>query len=175
MNNQMDDFATPGHVNSYGIPASPANMIEPGKQPLSSMTPTIVVSKSGDVRFANQQTFNVSVFNLNNSCRLVIGGAGGSRIPTGVAFSIIKHLFMDETLVDAIAARRLHHQLLPMQLEYEAGFDNRIVEELKTNFGHEMIEAKPDDGFAAVVGISKNNEKLEGSVDPRRGGSVEYY
>lgn len=50
MNNEMDDFSTDGHVNSYGLPASPANFIKPGKQPMSSMAPTIVVSRTGDVR-----------------------------------------------------------------------------------------------------------------------------
>lgn len=173
MNNEMDDFSTPGFVNIYGIPASPANFIQPGKNPLSSMMPSILVDKNGDPK-------------------LVIGGAGGSRIPTGVAFSMIKHLFMNETLKEAITSRRLHHQLAPMNLLYETGFgkqlsktgekivqllfsDIQIVSELNEKFGHRIVENKPDGGFAAVVGISKRNGEIEGVIDPRRGGGVEVF
>lgn len=105
--------------------------------------------------------------------RLIIGGAGGSRIPTGVAFSMVRHLFMGDSLTDAINARRLHHQLAPMNLLYETGFDMSIVSELSQKFGHRTVENLPDGGFAAVVGIAKIEDKVEGAIDPRRGGSVE--
>lgn len=107
MNNEMDDFSTPGYVNIYGIPASPANFIQPGKNPLSSMMPSILIDQQGNPT-------------------LIIGGAGGSRIPTGVAFSMIKHLFMKDSLKEAINSRRLHHQLAPMDLLYETGFGKKL-------------------------------------------------
>lgn len=108
-------------------------------------------------------------------CRLIIGGAGGSRIPSGVAFSMIKHLFMNESLKDSINARRLHHQLAPMDLRFETGFDQTIVDKLNQTYGHNVVENLPDGGFAAVVGIAKKNGEIEGVIDPRRGGSVEIF
>ncbi len=63
----MDDFSTPGTVNFYGYPASPSNYIVPGKMPMSSMSPTIMTDSKGEVAY-------------------VSGGAGGSRIITGIAY-----------------------------------------------------------------------------------------
>lgn len=67
LNSQMDDFSTPGVINSYGVRSSPLNYIVPGKRPLSSMCPSIAVDEHGDVK-------------------LVIGGAGGTRITTSVSY-----------------------------------------------------------------------------------------
>ena len=62
-NNEMDDFGTPGLINLYDYPPAKANFIKPGKRPLSSMSPTIVTDKSGDVI-------------------MIAGASGGSRIIT---------------------------------------------------------------------------------------------
>lgn len=62
----MDDFSTPGIINSYGLEASPANYVSPGKRPLSSICPTIILNEEHNVE-------------------LIIGGAGGSRITTSVS------------------------------------------------------------------------------------------
>ena len=63
----MDDFSTPGTINVYGVPASPSNFIVPGKMPMSSMCPTLVLDGDGHVRLAT-------------------GAAGGTRITTHTAF-----------------------------------------------------------------------------------------
>jgi len=67
LNNEMDDFSTPGVVNYYGIPSSPANYIAPGKRPMSSMCPTIITDKNKDFVLA-------------------AGAAGGSKITLATAY-----------------------------------------------------------------------------------------
>ena len=66
-NDEMDDFSTPGTYNSFGVPASPSNYIEPGKMPMSSMSPMLVFNRDGEVVLAS-------------------GGSGGTRITTATAW-----------------------------------------------------------------------------------------
>ena len=112
MNSQMNDFSFPGMSSLYKLPPSPANFMRPGKSPLSSMAPTIVTDAKGHVR-------------------LVIGAAGGSKIISGVAQVIARHLWQGLDIKQAIDMRRIHHQLLPMELELE-DFDEKNVEEVRT-------------------------------------------
>lgn len=106
---------------------------------------------------------------------MIVGAAGGSRIPTGVFNTIFHHLFLEKSISDAIAARRLHHQLVPPELQYETGFDFDILIKLGGKFEHRLMENKPDGGFAAVTGISIIDGEIEAAFDPRRGGSVEIF
>ncbi|XP_021704343.1 gamma-glutamyltranspeptidase 1 isoform X2 [Aedes aegypti] len=154
LNDEMDDFSSPGTVNTYGLPPSPANFIVPGKRPLSSMTPTIVTNKAEGVQ-------------------MVVGGAGGSRITTATVTLLLRYLFFGEELETVMNARRLHHQLAPMWVDYEAGFDEAILEGLRKR-GHDVREKTPDAGFAAATAIAKNaHHEVSAAYDSRRGGSVE--
>lgn len=106
---------------------------------------------------------------------MIIGAAGGSRIPTGVFAAIFNHLYLNKSLPDALNARRLHHQLTPEVLQYETNYDSDIMTELAEKFGHELQENKPDGGFAAVTGIAIENGQVQAAFDNRRGGSVEVF
>lgn len=94
LNNEMDDFTIkPGVANLYGLIQGEANAIEPGKSPLSSMSPTIV-SKDGEPF-------------------MVIGSPGGSRIITITLQSIMNVIDHGMNIQEAIDAPRIHHQWLP--------------------------------------------------------------
>ena len=100
LNNEMDDFSIkPGAPNLYGVVGGDANAIAPGKTPLSSMAPTIL-TRAGKVA-------------------LVIGTPGGSRIFTSV-FQVINNWHdFGLPLAEAVAAARVHHQLLPPDTIFE--------------------------------------------------------
>jgi len=101
----MDDFSTPNTTNSFGVPASPANYIAPGKRPVSSMAPTIIMEKS------------------TQQIQLVLGASGGTRITTSVAQVAMLNLWFNEDIKKAIDSPRLHSQLLPEEVIAERGFD----------------------------------------------------
>jgi gamma-glutamyltranspeptidase/glutathione hydrolase len=100
LNNEMDDFTMkPGVPNLYGLVQGEANAIEPGKSPLSSMSPTIV-SKDGEPF-------------------MVIGSPGGSRIITITLEAILNVIDHGMNLQEAIDAPRIHHQWLPDRVTIE--------------------------------------------------------
>ncbi len=101
LNNEMDDFTTKlGSSNQFGLRQGSANLIEPGKRPLSSMSPTIV-SKDGQVY-------------------LVTGSPGGSTIPTTVLQVITNVIDYGMDIADAVNSPRVHYQGLPKQVVAEA-------------------------------------------------------
>lgn len=106
---------------------------------------------------------------------MIVGAAGGSRIPTGVFAAIFNHLYLNKNLEESLNARRLHHQLTPLDLQFESNFDAEILKSLNEQYGHTLRENLPDGGFAAVTAISVNNKEIVASYDPRRGGGVEVF
>mmetsp|Transcript_4486 Transcript_4486/g.16090 ORF Transcript_4486/g.16090 Transcript_4486/m.16090 type:complete len:322 (+) Transcript_4486:1257-2222(+) len=120
LNNEMDDFSLPGQSNTYGIPPSEANYIQPFKRPLSSMSPTIVLDSQERIV-------------------AVVGGSGGPRIITGTFQTIVRLLLLGMDPLTAIQTPRLHHQLVPDELKLEnyelpwwrkVEWDGDVVQEL---------------------------------------------
>ncbi|XP_018357572.1 PREDICTED: gamma-glutamyltranspeptidase 1-like [Trachymyrmex cornetzi] len=149
-NDEMDDFSSPNITNGFGLPPSPANFIRPGKRPLSSMCPSIVVDHKGDVR-------------------LVIGAAGGTKITSGVAIGMLLNLWYDYDIKEAIDARRLHHQLLPMNIQNEKDFCPVTLDHLK-KIGHNVTTFS---GIgSAITGVSKENGFITANSDYRRQGTT---
>eukprot|EP00040_Diaphanoeca_grandis_P044861 m.13890 g.13890 ORF g.13890 m.13890 type:complete len:650 (-) comp9901_c0_seq1:141-2090(-) len=116
LNNEMDDFSSPGITNAFGYDPSPANYIWPFKRPLSSMTPTIITSPQDKVE-------------------VVIGASGGSQITTAVVNVVLNVLSFCMSARDAIDAPRLHHQLLPDVVVGEAGYST-TKQALLERLGH---------------------------------------
>ncbi|XP_077286681.1 scoloptoxin SSD14-like isoform X2 [Arctopsyche grandis] len=154
LNNEMDDFSFPNITNVYGLPPSPTNYVAPGKRPLSSMTPSIVVEKG-------------------RGARLIFGAAGGTKITTQVAIVALKHLLSGHPLNEVMDEARFHHQLIPMEIQHEVNFNETILQQLR-NIGHNTTELSPTAGFAALTAISVNRTTgyLDAAFDKRRGGSI---
>ena len=135
----MDDFsAKPGVPNAYGLIGGDANAVEPGKRPLSSMSPTIVL-KDGKVV-------------------LVTGSPGGSRIITTVLQIVMNVIDHGMNIAEASAAPRMHHQWLPDDLRVEEGFSPDTLKLLEGDGLHG--EAHADDGLDAVDHAARGRRAL---------------
>ena len=152
LNNELDDFALPRSApNQFGLVGSEANRIQPGKRPLSSMTPTVVVSDEGAVE-------------------LVLGSPGGPRIITSVIAVCLRTLVYGETLEAAVGAPRFHQQWSPTATEFEAGWPPALLEALERR-GHEVREVDTRFGGIQAIQVLGNGEVV-GVSDPRRLGGV---
>lgn len=146
LNDEMDDFSSqPGVPNAFGLVGAENNAIEPGKRPLSSMSPTIVLDQ-------------------NDQPVLTVGAAGGPKIITQVLLALIRTLDLGDDLSLAIAAPRIHHQWQPDSILIEEAVPEAIVEGLQ-GLGHkvEMIDTS---GVAQGIWLNAAGE-LEGVHDPR--------
>ena len=145
LNNEMDDFsAKPGVANSYGLIGGEANAIEPGKRPLSSMTPTIVFQDGKPL--------------------LATGSPGGSRIITTVLQVISNVIDHRMNIAAATAAPRFHHQWRPDFLRLETGFSTDTLKILKKR-GHVMRMSWPMGSAQSIMLMPKG---MAGASDPRR-------
>jgi len=148
LNNELDDFtAAPGASNAFGLVGFEANLPGPGKRPLSSMTPTIVLKDGRPV--------------------LVTGSPGGSRIISTVLQVVVNVLDYKMDVAAAVAAPRLHHQWLPDVVRVERGFADDVLGALRAR-GHEVIEPL---GQTSANSIAVTPNGLLGAPDPRTRGA----
>ncbi|MBI3491234.1 MAG: gamma-glutamyltransferase [Acidobacteria bacterium] len=146
LNNEMDDFSSkPGSPNMFGLVQGEANAIQPGKRPLSSMTPTIVL-KDGKLF-------------------MTAGAPGGSRISTAVLQVILNVVDFNMNVQDAIDAPRFHHQWQPDKLSLERGISPDTVALLKAR-GYDVDDA-PGVVLAQVASIVSDGGWLQGGSDGR--------
>ncbi len=151
LNDEMDDFSiAPGMPNAFGLVGAENNSVAPGKRPLSSMSPTIVLDKSGKPV-------------------LTVGAAGGPKIITQVVLAIVRVLDFKESLPDAVEGARFHHQWRPNCVSYENGLAPKIVEGLRER-GHN-VEEIASGGRTQAIGVSADG-KLIGVADPRSDGKA---
>ena len=148
LNNELDDFtAAPGASNAYGLVGFEANLPGPGKRPLSSMSPTIVLKDGKPV--------------------LVTGSPGGSRIISTVLQVIVNVLDYRMDVAAAVAAPRLHHQWLPDEVRVERGFADDTLAALRAK-GHRVVEPL---GQTSANSIAVTENGLLGAPDPRTRGA----
>lgn len=148
LNDEMDDFAVDATTpNAFGLRQSEQNLIEPGRRPLSSMSPTIVL-RDGRVE-------------------LVLGASGGPRIISATLQTMLNVLASEMTIDRAVAAPRLHHQWLPDVVYAESGIDDAVIRGLLDR-GHTVRRYSGSAGH--VQAIARMSHGWRGVCDPDKGG-----
>jgi gamma-glutamyltranspeptidase/glutathione hydrolase len=151
LNNEMDDFSSkPGVPNAYGLIGGDANAVEPGKRPLSSMSPTIVM-KDGEPW-------------------LVTGSPGGSRIITTTLQVIMNMIDHGMNVAEATSAVRVHHQWLPDEIRTEQGLNPDTIRLLR-EMGH-AVAVKSAMGSTQSIHVDPESGLRFGFSDPRRPGAL---
>ena len=152
LNDEMDDFAAkPGTENLFHLIQGESNAIQPGKRPVSSMTPTIVLR--------------------DGKLFLILGAPGGSRIINGVLEVLLNVVDFRMNVQDAVDWPRFHHQWMPDVLYVEQGISPDTAGLLR-GMGHKVsgIEA-----VAQVEAILNDGGWLQGATDKRGNGKAEGY
>ncbi|MEO7659358.1 MAG: gamma-glutamyltransferase, partial [Pyrinomonadaceae bacterium] len=151
LNDEMDDFAArPGKANMFGLIQGERNRVQPGKRPLSSMTPTIVLRKDGSVWFA-------------------LGARGGPRIISAVMQSVINVIDYDMDIQRAIDAPRIHHQWFPDEILYEPYSLSPDTLSILTGYGHKFTGNPGNIASATGIMIDGKGVRL-GAIDSRSDG-----
>jgi gamma-glutamyltranspeptidase/glutathione hydrolase len=149
LNNELDDFtAKSGAANAFGLVGFDANLPGPGKRPLSSMTPTIVLKDGKPV--------------------IVTGSPGGSRIISTVLQVIVNAVDFHMPIAAAVSAPRLHHQWQPDEVVAEPGFAPELLQALEAR-GHKVVVRPPG---TSANSIAVTADGYIGAADTRTRGAL---
>ncbi len=152
MNNEMDDFSiAPGVPNAFGLLGAEANAVAPGKRPLSSMSPSIVLKDGKPI--------------------LAVGAAGGPTIITQTLLAIIHTIDFGLPLKEALAQPHFHHQWAPDQIRIERKVGEKVLAQLRKR-GHSL---KIYSQMGATQATSLKNKKFDAAHDPRLKGKATSY
>ncbi|MEA9976879.1 MULTISPECIES: gamma-glutamyltransferase [unclassified Pseudomonas] len=156
LNDEMDDFTSKiGVPNMYGLVQGEANVIAPGKTPLSSMSPTIVTKDGKTV--------------------MVVGTPGGSRIITATLETMLNVIDYGMNIQEAVDAPRFHQQWLPEETNLEPFAISPDTQKILESWGQKFSGAQPSNHVAAILvgapslgGKPVGNNRFYGANDPRR-------
>jgi gamma-glutamyltranspeptidase / glutathione hydrolase len=155
LNDEMDDFtAQPGQANMFGLMQSEGNTIAPGKRPLSSMMPTIVL-RDGKLSF-------------------ITGSPGGPEIISATMLTVINWMRFGPANASGamldIDAPRFHHQWMPDSVHLEQDFPADVAAKLEA-MGHK-VQKRGWIGEVNAIGIDARTGERLGAPDPRRQGAA---
>lgn len=151
LNDQMDDFVVrPGVPNSFGLVGKESNAVAPGKRPLSSMTPTIVLDSQGRVV-------------------MVIGASGGPTIISGTLQVLSNILDFGMDPEEAVSVPRMHHQWTPEKLMLDTGYPRDVQDALRAR-GH-VVEEMEFFNSVQVILIDPETGLMTAASDPRKDGA----
>ena len=152
MNDQMDDFSIqPGVTNYFGLIGADANAVAPGKRPLSSMAPTLVLKDGQPI--------------------IALGAAGGPKIITQVVLELVGMLDLGLSPAEALAQPRIHHQWFPDELMVEKALPRKLQDDLARR-GHKLKKLSSM-GVSQIVARSSDGQGFVGAADPRAGGRAQ--
>jgi len=152
LNDEMDDFSiAPDAPNAWNAVGTAANAIRPGKRPLSSMSPTIVLDK-GQVRY-------------------VVGSPMGTVIISAVLQSLLGVIDFKLDPQAAVSAPRFHHQWMPDQLIVESGHPQDVLDKLRA-WGHQVAPSGYGLGAVQLIERDPQSGAWLGATDPRRDGTA---
>ncbi|KAH9847137.1 gamma-glutamyltranspeptidase [Lenzites betulinus] len=154
LNDEMDDFSTPGMPNAFGLYPSPYNYPEPGKRPLSSTTPSILEHEDGSFYAA-------------------IGGSGGSRIFPAV-FQVLLNMDWNMDASAAIESGRLHDQLFPTMVDADDILSPSLLDTLREK-GHNITVSDTNRVAAVIQVVAKVNGTIFAASDSRKNGIAAGY
>ncbi len=141
-----------GRPNQFGLQQSDRNLPEPGKRPLSSMSPTIVVE--------------------NGRAVIVAGASGGPRIISATLQCILNCMLFDMTPAEAVGSLRFHHQWLPDVLQFEESWGEASTVTALQELGH-RTGTRDEIGVVQLIAVGPDG--IRAASDPRKGGAPAGY